>query len=247
MATKPKFNSKKAVFQVRYTPDLEFYNQMYSHTKLFSKYPHWETDRLRLTLKDFEKRQSLTIKYDSIGYETDEYKESLIKENVDSIEEYVNGKEAGKTITRIGFRKWSLCPVSMEFEDLRKIMNLKLLQKDFINLTGDEYSDMTATVTGNYKGLVYRLQVGPIRDIEIPNFIHYNIDAHIDSNSIKKYTDIASIYSSYPKVSIYIDVDIYLSENAIKTGSVKNFFEESTKLHDIINKNLLNHIFDSKI
>lgn len=250
MAKSHKFDIQKAVFQVRYKPNLGYYNHMYNHSDLFSDYNNWETDRLRLTFRNFDSKESIVIRHDSIGYETDEFKQSKVEEGADLINEYIKETESDDSITRLGYRTWALCPVEMDFNDLKEILNLKLFNLDFLKLSNNDPTDLTVTIVGEEGDLKYRMMIGPMRNVEVPNYISYNTDNHIDPNSVNKYTEVAKIYSSYPEVSFFMDLDIYKAiskDSKIGKDEIENFKSDSIKLMKDQSKKLLNHIFTSKL
>ena len=79
---KPQINIKKSIFQIRYKPVLAFYDKLYSKDKIFNKFPHWQTDRLKISLRDYDKKHSLVLKHDSLTYETDNYVKKNEEEKV---------------------------------------------------------------------------------------------------------------------------------------------------------------------
>ena len=68
-----KTEIEKVIFHIAYKPALSFYEKLYKLDDIFVNFPHWQTDRLKITLRDYKKKHSLTIKHDAIIYETDKY------------------------------------------------------------------------------------------------------------------------------------------------------------------------------
>ena len=71
----------KTIFQARYKPSLKFYDLLFPTAQKFKDYPHWKTDRLNLTLRNFEKHFSLGIHHNNFAYEQDSDSDSDEKHN----------------------------------------------------------------------------------------------------------------------------------------------------------------------
>lgn len=243
---KTQFRIEKTIFQIRYKPDLSFFNKLYDKSKLYSQFPHWQTDRLKISLRDYDKKHSLTLKHDSVTYETDNFIKKNEEEIVSLVTDCLNEITSIDKITRLGHRYFCLAPTNMDFNDLVTILNLKLLKKDFFIPLGKDPDDSTVTITSSYKELKYRLQIGPMKDIEVPNFIAYNIENHIDPGSIKKYSELSKLIENYPKTSLFFDIDFFNKE-PIKSPDVLKFYESTKEAFACLNKNFLNYVFEDKI
>ncbi len=86
-------------------------------------------------------------------------------------------------------------------------MNLKVYSDPLRNLAGfPKVKDMmyrVDLVDGEFDA---HLTVGPVGQTEIPQRIGFNEDHHIDPNSENP---LPKIYSAYPKVAIFVDIDVY--------------------------------------
>lgn len=243
---KPNIKIEKSIFQIKYKPVLSFYDNLYKKDNIFNQFPHWQTDRLKVTLRDYEKRHSLTLKHDSIIYETDNYSNKFEKDIINLISDNINEITTTDKITRIGHRFFCLAPVKISFNELVTILNLKLFSKDFINSVTQKIDDSTVTITSTHADLKYRLQVGPMKDKEVPGFIIFNIENHIDASSTKKYSDLAELVENYPETSFYIDLDLLTQENASNYDILK-FYKKTKSSFSEITNSLLKYIFEEKL
>lgn len=237
---------EKNIFQVKFKPDLSFYDRLFKNEKLFGSFPHWQTDRLKISLRDFDKKHSLTIKHDSITYESDNYNKKNSDEIINSIHDNISNITCNDHINRLGQRFLCLIPVSLNFDELVKILNLKILNKDYIMVLDDVPKDSSITITSNNNGIDYRLQIGPMRNTEIPNYINFNIENHIDVNSEKKYHELSKLVENYPKTSLYIDLDFSV-QSIDSRSTIVDFNNTSKQLFNEITKNLVEYIFEEKL
>jgi hypothetical protein len=67
MTRVPKPALYKTIFQARYKAELKFYELLMPAAQRLREYSHWETDRLRVTLRDFDKHCSVAIAHDSFS------------------------------------------------------------------------------------------------------------------------------------------------------------------------------------
>jgi hypothetical protein len=71
MVRVPKPALYKTIFQARYKAELKFYELLMPAAQRLHEYSHCETDRLRVTLRDFDTHCSVAIAHDSFSYEQD--------------------------------------------------------------------------------------------------------------------------------------------------------------------------------
>lgn len=199
-------NLYKVIMQVRYKPELTFYNLLYGAAKKIN-FPHWVTDRLNVTLRDYDEYCSVTISHNNFAYEQDSGDENLEARNINHIVGILPSELDLVESTRIGYRRRYLIPVSMSFTELNSLMNLKVYSDPLRNLAGfPKVKDMmylVDLVDGEFDA---HLAVGPVGQTEIPQRIGFNEGQHIDPNSENP---LPKIYSAYPKVAIFVDIDIY--------------------------------------
>lgn len=239
-----KTEIKKSVFQIRYTPSLSFYDSLYKNEELFKQFPHWQTDRLKVVLADFSKKHSLTISHDNITFESDKYKREELDGVVDLISKQVNSFTTPDKIKRLGKRDFCLTPVKISFDELVEILNLKLFTKSFVDLSGKEPKDFQLTIQSKFEDLNYRMVIGPIRDFEVPRFIRFNTENHIDINSNSKYSELAELTENYPKTALFFDIDV---SSDLNDKSIIEFYENSANCFKHLSNNIVDYLFEDKI
>lgn len=200
-------NLYKVIMQVRYKPELIFYNLLYGAATKIENFPHWTTDRFHVTLKDYDKYCSVTISHNNFAYEQDSGDENLEVRNINHIVSILPSELDLVEFTRIGYRRRYLIPVNMSFAELNSLMNLKVYSDPLRNLAGfPEVKDMMYRVDLIDGEFDARLTVGPVDQTEIPQRIEFNEGQHIDPN---RESPLPKIYSDYPKVAIFVDIDVY--------------------------------------
>jgi hypothetical protein len=239
---KHKVKIEKCLFQIKFKPTLAFYENLYKNQTIFDFFPHWQTDRLKVTLRDYEKKHSLTIKHDSVTYETDNFLKKNEEEVINLVSNNFNHITNKKLIDRFGHRFFCLFPISISFDELVKIINLKAFSKDFFKAINREPDDSTITITSKFKDLDFRLTVGPMKNTEVPNFIGYNIENHVDVSSNNKYSELAKLVENYPKTSLYIDLDLF-NTNMNSLGEIEEFYNSSHEAYEELTNNIVSYIF----
>ena len=246
MSVKLKPNIEKCIFQIRYKPLLPFYDKLFSQENIFSYFPHWQTDRLKIILRDFDKQHNLVIKHDSITYETDKYSRKIEEEVLKLVESNINNLIAKDNIIRYGHKFFTLIPLDMDFDELVPIINLKFYESGFLSSLKSKPDDSSVMITSKINELIYHMHLGPIKNVEIPKFIKFNIENHIDPSSPTKYSEIAKIFETYPKTALYFEMDIY-TDKMKEYFPLTKFYLESITLYNIIIASVKNYIFENKI
>ena len=232
---KPKLY--KTIFQARFGPHLKFYELLYPAARKLSNYPHWRTDRLSVNLFDYEKRCSLVIEHSSFGYNQDG---DLGDIEIDNIQKALTELPKNLEITsfvRLGFRRYYLLAVRMSFEELVKILDLKLFSqdKDLINILPPSIDDIMYVVDSSDGHLRYHIRIGPVKKEEIPKHIDFDEEIHLDPKTRQR--DYSEIINKYPNVAIFIDVDVFWSEEKIPTTKASSFVTEARgKIDTMIQK-----------
>ena len=246
MSVKLKPNIEKSVFQIRYKPLLSFYDKLFSQENIFKYFPHWQTDRLTIILRDYVKQHNLVIKHDSITYETDKYSRKVEKEVLELVESNINNLIAKDNIIRYGHRFFTLIPLDMNFDELVSIINLKFYESGFLSSLKSKPDDSSVMITSKINELSYRMHLGPIKNVEIPKFIKFNIENHIDPGSPTKYSEIAKVFESYPETALYFEMDIY-TDKMKKDFPLSKFNSESITVYNDIIASVKDYIFENKI
>ena len=122
-------SSVQTIFRVDYKPTLDFYDKLNSSAQLLADaYENWQTDRLKVVLKDFPSRCSLTIAHANFFFTQDSLNSSEREKT--RIEEALKvlPNALGKDVNaRVGLRRKYLIAVEMEYKDLHQLVSSKLL------------------------------------------------------------------------------------------------------------------------
>lgn len=242
MLDKHKVRQQKAIFQVRYKPQLRFYDQLNSVSQRFEGFPHWTTTGLKTTLRDYEMRHNITIGHDSTSYETDAPNKDVIADMINSIVENLTHYVQDGEVVRIGLRNKYLIPVTMQQSELEAILNGKLLNLDFLRMLGEEPEDMTVVLVGTREDYSYRFTLGPMTIQELPRFLEFDTEHHTDPK--ERETILSSLYTDLPTVSLYVDFDCFRRADDMTLKDVSSFSENAPILVDRFIQDLSDFIFE---
>jgi hypothetical protein len=212
----------KSLFQVRYRPELRFFDLLMSAAEKLDGYPDWETTRLSVVLKNYQQRRSVTINHTSITYEQDSADLEMEKREMGRILTAPLGQLKIETLMRLGFRRHCLLPVAMSFEDLVRIMNLKLLSQNenFLRILPRWLDDMLYRIDSTEGDHKFHVTVGPVRKSEIPQFSPIGAN-HLDPT--KSEEERFAIISKYPDVAIFLDIDMYREGTSLPYSLANSF------------------------
>jgi len=234
-------------FQIRYKPKLEFYDLLMTAAQKINGYPHWETNRMRVVLKNFEKHRSLAIGHNAFTYQQDSNDEEMEGKHIQQTLEKLPGELKVKSFNRIGYRKKYLTPAKMSFESLVNVLYIKLFsQEDKLRRAlPSEIEDLMYRLDFRDDNYRYHVTVGPVRKFEIPKHIAYNIENHLSPETRDK--EYQEIIKKYPDVAIFSDVDFYQESEELRLKDVEHFVSlAKRKVYDIIN-DMNNYLFNTKM
>lgn len=215
----------KTIFQARYKAELKFYNLYISAAQQFPEYADWVTDRFKITLKDYNNHCSLTIAHNSFGYEQDSTDVDLEIKNISrTIERLPTALDVGSFL-RLGYRQLYLISVDMPFESLVSIMNIKFFSQNnklrqIIPSTVEDLMFRFNTSEEQYK---HHISLGPIRKAEIPQWINFNADNHL--NALTAEEDYRIIEQKYPETAVFIDIDFFQLSQQIPGSELLPFLD----------------------
>lgn len=225
----PSIRLRKTIFEVRYKAKLDFYDLFFSAAQKMGEYPHWLTDKLSITLKDYEKRCSLTIRHRNIGYDQDsdeiEIEEKNIKKAMNLLPEGLNIS----SFARLGFRRKYLITMPMHFNELKDILDVKLLSQDrkFREILPTRVDDFSCILDLSDDNSKFHINIGPIEKSQIPRWIDFDKENHLDPETKQK--DYLKILEGYPDAAVFIDIDIYREEKEIMVKKAFPFYIEARK------------------
>lgn len=225
----PLTSSVKTPFRVDYDPTLDFYERLYSAAAdVRDSYPHWETDRLKVVLKNFEDRCSLTISHAAFFYTQDHLntvsrEESRVNQAIEILPSAL-GKQKAK---RAGLRRKYLLPVEMEYADLVRLMKGKFVTPDPLFHEGicPHVDDLQFVFMSKHSGFkmitiapTFRAQLSQVLQLDDKNFAPG--DARILTGEL---------FESYPLNSVYVDCDF--AETDIECSSLSSFYQRTREEH----------------
>lgn len=246
MESPEKYDIRKTIFQIKYQPKLSFYEKLYSNTFLFNEFPHWLTDRLKVTLRDYDLRHSLTIKHDSMTYESDLYKKSKDEKFIKLVSQSIDSFIERENLLKVGHRVIGLKTVSMEFSELVNIINMKFYSEDFLGIFGPEVAENSISIASRQEDIGYQLTINPLEKKYISQFVDFNFEHHINPQSSERFSEIVEMQNSYPEVAIGYDIDLQKSILDDDMDIEKFYFKSKEIASSIIGK-INSLILDLKI
>lgn len=232
---------------MEYEPRLRFYDKLYKNEKLNEKFPHWQTNGLILTLRDFDKKHSITVAHNNALFESDMYHKQTEEEIISLLISEITSFIDDGTFSQFSFQRFYLIKQEMSFPELVEIINLKYFTQDFKQIFQDKINDSTIVTTSSINGNSFKLMSGPMKKEEIPKFIRYNIDNHTDPEPQKRIQQLSEIFRSYPQVALFLDIFYYLTGKGLGKDSLEKFWELSKKDIPKIIEDITNSLFEEKI
>ena len=213
---------RKVIFQVRYRPRLEFYDLLMSAAGQLAEYPHWQTNGLSVTLKDFAKRCSASISHNSFSYEQDSDDAALAGEGIERVLGVLPAALHLDVAERWGYRCQYLTPVALSFQALVSVMHVKLFSQDErLRRIMPQVSDLMYRIDASEDPYGYHLTLGPVRKAEIPVYLAFNQAQHLDPKTAQE--DYRAVVESYPDVAVFADLDVYQESSELSLGDARSF------------------------
>lgn len=205
--TQPKLH--KTIFQIRYEPHLCFYDTFRKAASCFEIYDNWSTDGKRVTLRDFEKHNSVTVAHNHLTFVSDAPKISDHEEIIIPIVKKLLPSLTKKKISRLGYRQIFLCPVDLAFADAVDILDVKLYSQDSIlkQVLPGAKEDIYLQLHSSDAEFHYNTRLGPVRKSEIAKQLELDIENHFETDSNED--DFFKLVSKFPEVALFIDLDSY--------------------------------------
>jgi len=236
----------QTIFQIRYKAKLEFYNLLISTAQKMSGYPHWETNRMRVILKNFEEHRSLAISHNTFTYQQDSNDEKMEAKHIQQTLENLPGELKIQSFNRLGYRKKYLTPTKMSFDSLVNILYIKLFSQDDTLRRALPSKIVDLMYRMDFRDDIYRyhITVGPVRKDEISKHIAYNVENHLNPKTRNK--EYQEIIKKYPDVAIFSDIDFYQESEKLSLKDTESFVSlANRKVYDIIN-DMNNYLFEIK-
>lgn len=241
----PNYSFYKTIFQARYKPHLKFYELLMTAALKFDEYPHWKTDRLKVTLRDYDIRCSLTISHNSYSFDQDlnenDYQMKYIEKTLTILPEAIEIS----AYKRLGFRRKYLIPIEMIYSELVTLNFIKTFQYEQLkNLLPVKIDDFSFQLDCTDDKLKFHINFGPITKNQIPKFIEFNEENHL--SPLTRGKDYRDIIEKYPRVAVFIDIDVYRDEENISTLEGVTFLNEADSRMQKLVQNFRDFLFTQK-
>lgn len=225
---------RKTIFQLLYKPRLQFYDLLMSAASRLDQYEDWQTNRLNVELRDYEAHCSVTIDHTGITYEQDPGKTEVEAERIEQLLQVLPPALEVSSFIRFGYRHQYLIPVSMEFESLVSVMDVKFLSQDerLRELMPSKVEDLLYRVDAKEENHRYHVHIGPVRKAEVPQYIVFNRPNHLDPK--KPEEERLAIIGQPPDVAVFIDIDLFRDGEGLSVKDAHAFREEAPrKVHHL--------------
>ncbi len=238
-------NYYKTIFRADYAATLKFYDKLYSLSQSFQEYPDWWTDRLSVTLQNFDRHCSLHLGHKAYVYAQDtrgkgDDDDTRIRKAIDVLSEELEIARYG----RLGFRRIYLQTVSMNFENLVSLFTRKLLAQNEEITTGicPHPDDAAYVVDFSEDNSSIKLRMGPMKKAELE--IHLQPDRRNNFPIREQSLPGTEIYQDVPEVTLLVDVDY--AREAVRAAEVLGFYEDGLAFHEKLGTNVVNYLFGIK-
>ncbi len=242
----PKPVLQKTIFEIRYEPQLRFYDLLITAAQEMAEYPNWETDRLSVTRKDFDKRCSVTISHNSIGYEQDSPDEDLEAERIQGVLAKLLSSLEITSLTRMGYRRQYLLAADMPFDSLVAVMNVKFFSQDETLRAAlpPQVTDVMYRIDSRRSEYSYHITGGPVRRQETPRWLVYNRAHHLKPSTAEQ--DYRNIVNSYPEVAFFLDIDMYRQAEPVDSSIASSFVDHARSDLSSMAAKLAEYLFATK-
>lgn len=201
----------KSTFAINYKPELRFYDLMNSAAQKLTDFPHWETDRLSVTLRDPARRCSIRIGHNLLAYAQDS-SDTLLEEQqanvnipllLDSIEVQI--------ITKLNCVRQFLVPVKFSFAELAQLARLKLfsLNQGLLDCLPSQFNDLLYRIDTEEDRIRYTITIAPIWKEQAIEILRFDKAFHLDPFQPEQ--DYVSVRERYPETALYIGVEATLN------------------------------------
>lgn len=234
MTKSPAPKVLKTIFQARYAAKLGFYDRLMAAAQKLEEFPHWQTNRLEVLLKDPDHRCSLVIGNQAFAYDQDSGDPELEKGRIGASVERLPEALGIESFVRLGLRRYYVAPVDMDFASLVAVVNVKLLSQDeaLRRVMPSRVEDLMYRVDVADDEYSYHIMVGPVRRAEIPRLVGFDLENHLHPET--RPSEMSKILASYPEVAVLFDVDLYRM-GEIATAEATGFVESGrTRIDELV-------------
>jgi hypothetical protein len=221
---------QKAIFQLRFKPELDFCERMVTAAKRLPAYVNWKRSANNVKLLDFRNHCSLNIESSSFAYTQDSGDVELEKSRIAQAVQELPEALAVKRFDRLGYRRFYLMPIQMPFEALVLVLKGKLFSQDekLSQILPSKLVDFGFTQILEDAAFKYNLQVSAARKVEIPALLQPNVDDHFQpGEGLDK--RIREVFDGYPDVAVFIDIDAWKQPGDLTPSEIDALATEARK------------------
>lgn len=237
----------KTIFEVRYKAELKFYDLLLPAAQQLKEYPDWETNRLRIILKDFDKHCNLAISHNSFSYEQDSNDINLETNYISRALEILPTALEINAFTRLGYRRRYLVPVDFSYESLVTVLNVKLFSQNnnLIKSMPKNVKNLAYIIDSEEENYKYHFLIGPVTKQESQSFIGFNRERNL--NPANREERNSEIIQTYPNVAIFIDIDMYHEGETFQVKERFKFVDNArNKVHNLAEE-LTKYLLEEKL
>jgi hypothetical protein len=229
-----KIPLKKLVVEVRYKPDLSFYEKMDQlGMDLASEFPDWQRSPLTLELRNKKHHRRLFFSHSRSFYEADGADPDTEFQYAGDRLKKASEKLSLSTLQRVGVRQWFAANLEKSFALMVDEIGQRFLGKndELSNILNDKRDDLAYVVVFETKeGWKYRLQLGPMQKRQWFEMVLHEPSifeaAEEGSETFDKFQKLL------PEQLLYMDIDFYV-ENQPTNRFVEFLTAVRTRSHDI--------------
>lgn len=253
----PKLFLKKTIFQAQYKMRLKYYSLLLSAASNLEEegFPHWETDGLSVVLKDQKNQSSVSIAANSFTYSQDLGDEELAQKNIETLLTKLPESLAVKSYIRLGYRKQFLIALDMQFQELVRILRIKLFTEDeslaeILPQQLDTFGFRMIFQEGENK---FNMLLAPTAKGELPPLNQLLNLSHLPEKNQEEIQEefqnkiYKKILKSYPDVVLSMDIDVYREGADIPLADAAAFVKDARSRIGSIVDNWKSYLFTTAL
>ena len=247
MANKFNIVEHKTVFQLRFMPELRLMNTLPELLVpvMSEDYKNILTSIGKLMIVDSGNHRGYAAEIGMFSYLQDSPDSLLAKEGIDNLCDVILSTSKIEQCTRFGYLKRFTSSVDLlgiSFNDLVKIMDVKLLSQDTaLKKVLPTTKDVLYRVDVIDESEEIHLTIGPTQKEQLIKLIQFNSNFFDDENGQREYL---RVIESLPETSIFFEIDFYREAETLPVAEVKPFRVRSEVRTKEITQGLLEYILE---
>jgi hypothetical protein len=234
----PKARLLKIALEARMKPELQRFALLHRVAAEVSGYPDWHAGFSHVRLINTTAHCSVLIGSHELRYVQDSGDRTIEQARSSALSERLFRTLQISGFSRMGYRRWYLLPLEMEFREAVDLFYLRYYpEADPIRGLGHRVRDLLYRVdTTDEGGWHWHITFAPIPRSQTMGLINYDFDAHWPGPE----TSLArgQIYEGLPEVALYQDLDCYRSEPEMSLAEWQEFAVRSREKMDQVSQSL---------